>query len=174
MSYKLQIEIGSAKFNGDGPEEKVEEHFKLFLDALKSPKANGLNGANGHKNGEENGRVVISSNEPIPADELSKVFIYENDMVSLKSKPESENRDADGLIMLLYGYKVLAQKDEVLSLRLKPSAIQSGLSATKPSTVLKDYQQYVRSGGSRRGSTYSLKNPGITKAEELIRAQLNS
>jgi hypothetical protein len=76
--------------------------------------------------------------------------------------------------MLLYGYKVLAQKDEVLSLRLKSSAIQSGLAGAKTSLVLQDYQQYVRSGGSRRSATYSLKNPGITKAEELIRAQLDS
>jgi hypothetical protein len=168
MTHKIHVKIGDSEFSAEGDESTVKDSYSLFLDALKTrvvhqpvPPEKQQNLSNG------------TDKTSLSATDLERVFsVDEAGAISLKFKPASENRDADGLLALLYGYKVLKGMNEVLSLRLKSSSVQSGLTDLKASSVLGQHAQYVRTGGSRRGSTYSLNNPGIAKAEEIIRSML--
>jgi hypothetical protein len=173
-SYKIHIKHGTSEFISEGPEEMVREDYRLFLDLLKAtpvPVTTHAEQSNGSA-----AKSPLLTNDPPSRDDLEQILSQDDENIALKYKPPSEFTDADGLLVILYAYKVLKATDQVLSLRLTAAAIRSGLSGTKASRILMDDEnkKYVRTGGTRRGAFYSLSSLGVRRAEDIIKKMVNS
>lgn len=164
-SYKIRVKLGTNEFEAEGPEEVVKEQFGLFLEIAKAPGIPAprqdppsplrLNGA--------------IHGEAVSAEMLARAFAVDSEgQVSLRILPRTNDRDADGLLILLYGFRKLSNQVDVLSGRLLRAALTSGLSAVRVDRTFMPHTELITKGGKRVGSRWGLNNRGIAKAEEII------
>jgi len=93
-----------------------------------------------------------------------------NGVISLRTLPKTEERNADALLLLLWGYLVRKEQVEVTARDLIAGMRQSGVpNLTRIDDILEKYDMFVTSGGVRRGKWYSLTNPGIECGEGLAK-----
>lgn len=84
--------------------------------------------------------------------------------------PKTESREADTLLLVLFGYLVLQRPVEVKASELLVAAKPSGIvNVSRLDTILNKHISLVTRGGVKRGSWYALTNPGIAHAEKLAR-----
>lgn len=165
-SYKLKVQIGSAAFEAEGPKATVEKQFQMFLEAVhRTPLPPALPPDQSKGSG--------SGHDELPRDQLlGRVFRDKDDDLSLRTLPNTENRNLDTLLLLLWGYYVLKEESTIPASTLIAAANQSGLQLDRVDRVLNSAVQYVRSGGMKKGKRYMLTNPGVTYAQELAQAML--
>ena len=174
-TYKLRVKLNGSEFFGAGDKEAVKEDYKAFLEAqaTQKPATNGSSrGVSGtsSSSGEGSGGVP---HDNIEQSILERVFaVNESGQVSMRILPRTERRDADSLILLLYGYKTLGNQPEINSGVLAQAARQSGLQLNRLDYTIATYQQLITEGGLRRGKRYGLNNQGVNHAEQLIRGML--
>lgn len=82
--------------------------------------------------------------------------------------PKGQQKLADGLLLLLYGFRKLKQQEMVLSLDLMKAARQSGIQLPRLDRTLAKHKELVVEGGAGKGKRYGLNNLGITRAEEIM------
>jgi hypothetical protein len=93
--------------------------------------------------------------------------------VSLRALPRGEDRDGDTLIAILFGFARLRNETSVTADRLMKSARQSGLAADmRMSRVLARQQHFVTRSGAKKSTRYGLNNPGMRRAEEILKSIL--
>src|ERR1043166_6447097 len=99
---------------------------------------------------------------------LARMFELRADgVIALRVLPKGDEREADAFLLILYGYRRLKGDEDILGTQLLRSAQHSGIDTYRPAHALASYDRYVIRGGQRKGSTYSLNNQGIIKAEEI-------
>lgn len=167
----IRMKIGDAEFEADVPADSVQGMYEQFLTAIGSRPAAALPPA----------QVEIPNKEPIvPAipsvissngmDDVMAARLFElrqDGTVALRALPKGEQREADAYLLLLYGYRRLKNEERILGTQLLQSARYSGIPDWRPADALSAHDQYVIRGGIKKGSTYQLNNPGVTKAEEI-------
>jgi len=169
-AYKLQVELANgAKFLGEGPEKAVKDDYTAFLSSQS-----GQSQANGSLPPKNNtGRGSSPINGAVSEENLQRVFSTDDGgAVSLRILPRTERRDADALILLLYGYRILANSQDVNAGALMQAARQSGLQLTRIDQTISFYQNLITEGGLRRGKRYGLNNQGMSHAELVIAGML--
>jgi hypothetical protein len=176
QSYRLKVRVGDSEFDADGPEETVKAQFDLFLMALKyaapSPRNTlGVNAAGGA--GANPAPASPTENATIEDNTWGRFFLEEpDDHVSLKVLPESKNRNADAIMLLLYGYLKLRKKDTITASDLLTMANKSGLHLDRIDRCLPaGHRKFINRGGSHKGARYSLNNQGQLYAQQLLEAQ---
>lgn len=171
-NYRLQIKVGTAEFSAEGPEARVKEDYERFLDALKQTPQPKVPPAE-RRPGEEGGEG--ESGETISESMLREVFgIDENGIVvSLRILPQgSGNKEADCVIMLLYGFRRLLSQSEVPVTRIMDGLRLSGVPVARLDRAMGGREHLVLKGGTRSGGRYRLNNQGIIEAEKLLRGML--
>lgn len=163
--FKLQVEIGNAKFSGEGARDFVEDTYKRFLEALS---AQGTATTNKPLT---DGRPVDERPIGISEEILLKAFLREDQLISLKHLPPTDNstRAADAAILLLYGFKKLLSMEDVPVTKLNEGLRKSGLNLNRVDTALSIHGSLYRKGGQRSGGRYSLTNPGEAQAEKWLK-----
>jgi hypothetical protein len=163
-SYKIHVKIGDSEFSAEGTEALVKEQYDRFLEIVgNKPAADRSRPSDQKPNSNGNGIA------PPPRDKLSRLFEVDgNGLVSLRILPRTDNRDADALLLILYGFKTQADKADVNSGQLMVAAKQSGLQMDRIDRVIAVHKQYVTDGGFKRGKRYGLNNQGVNKAQDLI------
>jgi hypothetical protein len=176
VPHKIHVKLGQNEFEAEGLEETVKDQFAMFLEAIKtvahSPPPPPVQPARpeDHQNNGGNGSRVTT----ICRDVLNQVFLLDADgQVSLRVLPQSQTRDADGLLLLLFGHRVLANQTDVLSGRLIAAAETSGLTVDRVDRILSPYMDLVTKGGVKSGSRWGLRNTGVTRAEEIIHTMVS-
>jgi hypothetical protein len=160
--HKVRVKIGDAEFEAEGSEETVKEQYDRFLASLPAAQtAKKL----GDTASADEGRQAAGGD---PDTALARAFKDEADVVSLRLHPKGDNRDADALLMILYGYLMLKGQREVLSTQLARSAAQTGLGLDRIDRTMAKNEPYCGRGGERKGTYYSLNNVGINRAKELL------
>jgi hypothetical protein len=190
-AYKVRIKLGQAEFDAEGPEDTVKKNLAEFLEiaptcaerVAKEPRGfdfRDLLGPPRAPNNKEraDASAVTATETPSSTREtsvdprvLNRLFKDNGDgLISLRVLPkQSEDRAADTLFLLLYGFLILKGQSEVMSRDLLTCARQSGVSLDRIDHTL-DRQRYhslYTRGGSRTGTRYALTNPGILRAEEV-------
>jgi hypothetical protein len=166
-SHRIKIKLGDAEFEAEGSEQSVQAQYELFLGALErktvkepgtpTPKANGA------PEGERRENLGAFDDNM-----QARIFELRQDgIVALRVLPKGNDREADALILLLYGYRRLKNEENVLATHLLRAAQYSGVSVYRPAHALAVHDQFLIRGGQKKGSTYSLNNQGVTKAEEI-------
>jgi len=172
--YKVQVKLGGCEFQAEGPQDVVKEDFLLFLDAVKmqstsrgpaaTPVSSPINES--PQNGLPGGRTLSD-------EALSRVFMVDADgQVSLRILPRTQQREADSLLVLLYGFRFLVNQMDVLVGRLRRAAETSGLTLDRVDRALIPHVELLTKGGQRVGSRWGLNNRGIVRAEEIISGML--
>jgi hypothetical protein len=88
--------------------------------------------------------------------------------VTLRSLPRTENRGADTLLLILYGYRALRNQVDVNTGTLTEAARTSGLQVDRIDRLIATYEHLIRRGGYKRGVRYALNNQGVAHAEGIL------
>jgi hypothetical protein len=189
--YKVFARFGNAVFKAEGPQEAVKDQFDLFMGVLGSKlEAVQSNGSNGHQKKKPAERIVDDPDLPeghheqfdedeaspqngeagtIPKELIERAYRIDGNALSLRVLPQTKDRDADALLLLVYGYHALREQKEVGATQLTASARQSGVMLSRIDRTLAKMKSFVMRGGHGKGTRYQIANPGIVKAEKMLR-----
>ncbi len=160
-NYRLRVKRGEDEVEAEGPMEDVRKDVAHYLAHFET---------------------ATKSNKPVsktevekPADQkrqteaLRAVFNYdeERELVSLRFPPQGENRLSTALLLILYGYKQFAGREEVPVTVLRPALEQSALSVRRIDQAAEplERENLAKRTGKAKASRYWLTNLGISKAE---------
>jgi hypothetical protein len=192
-SYRVFVELpNGAKFRAQGDVQNVRVDLDQFYTRMTDVKAPTVNTTANHQNGQNgNGHTAIELSgdgevqdaadasritESLDHATLERLFTKDkNNTVSLRALPHGDNAEADALIALIYGASKLANEQQVTGSRLMKAVAQSGLHQVDRVDRFLNSQigQFVTAAGYKKGRRYGLTNPGIRRAEDILRAILN-
>ena len=160
-TYRLQIKIGSAEFNAEGPEKQVKEDYDKFLAAV-SASQNRVLAPKNSPSGNQHNSIVDSAL-------VERAFKVDGDALSLRLlPPDGPNRIAEAVVLLLYGFRTVQGVQDVPVTKLNAGLRVSGLKVLRLDRFMGAFGQYVMKGGSRSGGRYNLNNQGVAQAENLL------
>jgi hypothetical protein len=173
---RIHARVGNSVFKAEGPQDVVKEGFDLFLGVLTSipgavPKTNGKHPANGKPNAAKEEGLSEDFHEqfePVTKELLDRAFRIDGKSLSLSVLPQTNDRNADAILLLVYGYAVLRDQKEIGAYSLAASARQSGVMISRVDRTLSKMPTYIMRGGSGQATRYSITNPGRAKAEKLL------
>ena len=198
-SIKLRVKFGANEFDAEGPNETVTAHLQRFLKDLpflgqspsSSPDGPAIMGSAAER---RDYRECVSKWTTIPIANLERLFQRSRDwLVHLRRLPKTSNVMLDSVVLLIYGIQcfrnlwegpcpTLNVSDQVMSWGDQPasanqvllSAHESGLDIDRIDRVFatKPGLNMVFSGGSKRGSHYSLTSAGRDHATNLALVML--
>lgn len=166
--HKLRVKVGAHEFEAEGTQESVTAQFEAWKALISAP---------------------AQASPPKPS-RLSQVVeevrtkdgmigatwdIYEVDdkrkLVTIKVHPTGDQRDADAVLLILWGYLKALQQSEVRVTQLMESMRVSGLTVGRLDRAIAPYRKegFVLKGGKGKGGTYRLTHTGSTRAEDLAR-----
>jgi hypothetical protein len=158
---KLRAKVGDAEFEAEGPTEEVKAQFEEWKKLIEGrlPKAATIP-AGAQKNPQLGGGVP-------DADLVRQVFTERDGVLTLQGLCDA---DADSLLMLVYGYKLLKPEEyPVTGVRLNQAATQSGIQAGRPDRAITQRSEFLVTSGLRRGKRYGLNVRGEQHAQNLMR-----
>jgi hypothetical protein len=159
---KLHLRVGQHEFDAEGPEDVVKEAFEKWRALVEKA---------------TEGPPMPAADTQAPqvemearASDLSRIFKEDERSVSVKFLPQTEQRDADVVLLILYGQKILKQQDEVPVTVLKAALKQSGCPIDRVDRIVARYVSdgLLRKGGMGKGGVYQLSNVGEQRATRLI------
>lgn len=175
---RIRVKIGDSEFEAEGDRDIVSAQYNMFLDTIRHVSKSILSVSAPHGQpytSEPSYDVGImdgtegSEDQAASGTELNaRVFSRHKDLVSLRVLPETKKKNADALILILYGYQVLKGEDAVLGTQLMKSARQSGLSIDRIDRVISENRGLFIRGGARRGVRYALNNQGERHAIKVM------
>jgi hypothetical protein len=172
---RLKMKIGEAEFEADVPENEVQPMYHQFLSMLErrsqAAVSQPANGTDAHQKPE----ATAAAGSTIPLDAacddtlLPRIFdLGQNGAVTLKVLPPTgPDTDADAVLLLLYGYRLLKNENYVLATQLSRAAARSGITLRRPVNAYMRNSRFVIRGGQRKGSHYSLSSQGLAMAKEI-------
>lgn len=167
MVHKIKIKIGDAEFEAEGAPEDVQSQYDRFLTTLERV---AQKPANTTAPSPSNNKHPVEERSPVSLDDPQWARIFEqrhDGLMTLKALPKGENREADAYLLLLYGFRQFKKIDRVLATNLLRSAQYSGFSNSRPADALASQDRYIIRGGLKKGTTYTLNNQGVGRAEEI-------
>jgi hypothetical protein len=175
-NLKIRVKVGDHEFEAEGPRESVELQFQLFKElvgaapvrtpgqAPPAPKPPVI------QTPTQNGGLVDETPDKTVYDRL---FSVDGDRLSLHYLPEGENREANALLILLLGYRIITAQEQVLGGRLMQGLQQSGLTLDRIDRVLDPYiPSLILKTGIKKGTKYRLTNIGLARAKVIAEEQL--
>lgn len=158
--HRIKVRIGDAEFEAEGPVELVKQQYSAFLEAIS-------------KAGQAPTPI-----RPIPPadttlDGLSEVFKQDKDGISLLRTPKTDNPKADALIVLLFGFLKLENEKAVGAPKLLKAATASGVGLDRIDRTIEARSAWIHATGNRKGKRYTLTNPGIVAAREMVTKLIN-
>jgi hypothetical protein len=164
--YRLKIKVGPHEFEAEGSEASVAKQFEAWKELIGSlgtaAPTKTVEPDNADDNG-SNGGVELPS----------AVFRVDRTrrMVSLSTQPSGEHRNADAILLIIYGYARAFDQEFVQVTTIKESMATSGLTVDRVDRAIAPHirANFIRKGGTAKGSRFRLTNTGLARAEELVR-----
>jgi len=167
--HKLRVKIGQDEFEAEGEPEWLNTQLGTWKELISKPPSTA---------GESQFKQRLSelpeggTPKETPAPQVAKVLSVDKNQkfVSLRVHPTGDQREADAILLLLFGYRELLNSDEVIVPRIKESMAQSGLRVDRVDRAIAPHQKagFVLKGGTGKGGKYRLTNTGDSRARELI------
>jgi hypothetical protein len=177
--HRMKVKLGPNEFEAEGKAELVKKQYADFLAMVAqfhgtapAEKADDRLPETAKKAGSDaDANKAATSNIKIDKAILERVFRME-DPLSLMDTPNTDNADADALLVLIYGHTEMAGRPDVTGTMLVKSAGKTGLNIDRVSRTVEARRELIRSSGVKKGTRYSLNNRGIAEAERLIKAMV--
>jgi hypothetical protein len=162
-NHRIKVKIGDAEFEAEGSESSVQAQYESFLQAVRATPA----AASTKKPGE-------SPPETAPIDEIAARLFEQRDngLITLKALPVGEDREAEAMLLLLWGYKQLRAENNVYATRLVEASAISGLGKPRFNDIHERVSQWVLRAGNKKGTNYQLNNQGVKRAIEIANGLL--
>jgi hypothetical protein len=160
--HRIRIKIGDNEFDAEGEQTAVQSQFQAFLAALSAVPA---------ATPAKPGTPQNSQTNPHSADpgEFSRIF-RQGEPLSLLALPRGKTVEADALLMLLYGYTKLGSEPSTTGTTLMKAAKLSGVSISRIDRIMDGQnKEFVLAAGVKKARRYSLNNPGVARAESLMK-----
>lgn len=156
---RLRLRVGPNELEVEGSREFVESQIDAWKHLFSQSASS------------EVGKPPESSPDRAEETGVGAVFSVneERSMVSLTVQPRGDQREADAALLILYGFKTLADEDAVLVGRIKDALEESGF---RPGRIDRILAPHVKSGlvlksGQGKGGRYRLSNTGVSSARDL-------
>jgi hypothetical protein len=176
--YRLNVKLpAGGEFEAEGSEETVKELFAQFLDVIRSipqPAISSQAAANQTSqpaSADPQAEATITARATSEMDRASLDRLFSMDRtgtVSLRALPRGDERDAEALLALLFGFNALRGDTDVTAVRLMRAAKQSGIQVERLDRIIGSQSQYINSAGFGKGKRYGLNNPGLVRAQEIL------
>ena len=159
---RLKMKIGDAEFEAEVAEDEVQPMYDQFLSMLGE-----------HRPPPGKADFIESSRIAFDQSLLTDIFDLRQDgTIVLKVLPDGPDRNANAMLLLLYGYLLLKNEDCVLTTQLFRAAEQSGISVRRPAKECVRNGRFVVRNGQRKWSNYALNNQGLALAKEITAKML--
>ena len=160
---RLKMKFGNAEFEAEVAEDEVRLMYDQFLSIL------------GH---EERDTPKRTSSVEYPRKTfnqgLTQIFdLHEDGAIVLKLLPDGHDKEADALLLILFGYRLLKNEECVLATHLFRAVEKSGISLRRPVYLCARNSRFVIRNGQRKGSNYSLNSHGLAMAKEITARMLD-
>lgn len=170
---RLRVIVGVHEFDAEGPPDQVTAQFQAWKDLIAASVATA---------------AASPSNIYLPVNSVTEVKTRDGfaapwdifgpdsdrDLMTLKAHPpQGDTRDADAILLVLYGYKKAGNDGEGASevpvTKLKESLDVSGIRIPRIDRAVASYLSsgYLLKSGRGKGGIYRLTNTGFAKAEEM-------
>lgn len=170
-NHRIKIKLpNGAEFDAEGSPADVKAQYEAFVELMKAAPAAVSTPAAPLPPQENKGSSGITPGSSTEPDEalIKRIFDLGTDgLISLKVLPHGDKAPADGLLLLLYGYRRIAQNENVFAVTLSRAATKSGIQFDRIDRTMDAHSAYVRRGGLRRGATYTLNNQGVAHAAQI-------
>jgi hypothetical protein len=154
---RFKMKFGDAEFEADVAEGEIQPMYGQFLSMLRQ-----------RSHTPERVVPAEASHEACDQNLLSRIFeVREDGAVVLKMLPDGPDKEADAMLLLLYGYYVLKNEECVLATHLFRAAEGSGISLRRPANECLRNGRFVVRNGQRKGSHYALNSQGFAMAKEI-------
>ncbi len=178
-SSKLRAKVGVHEFEAEGPAEQVTAQYNAWMERIatlpseylpqmpiKAPRpaipAERVTEARTH----DGYTTVLDLWEVDEARDLRKLIVH---------PPAGETRDADAILLVIYGYRKIGNGAEnkgtarVPVTKIKQSLDVSGIGVARVDRTAKPYvdARYLLKSGRGKGGVYELTVTGMTRAEEM-------
>jgi hypothetical protein len=163
--HRIKVKIGQHEFEAEGKEGVVTKQYDDFIAAVSRLPSQAQQQPTPEK------KAAIHPNAAIPKEVLDRVF-REGDPLSLMHPPKTDKADADGLLMLIYGYTEMMGKPDVTAATLAIAARKTGLDVDRLSRSIAAHEALIGVSGTKKGTRYTLNNRGIAEAKRLILASV--
>ena len=163
---RIHIKLGDYEFEAQGPTDIVNQQFEAFQEMVKDL-GKALKPPDTPKNNQDN-----EAEQPIDSKVHSMIFHESGDLLSLTATPETDNPQADALLLLIYGYCKLKNEPKITGVTLMKAAKQSGVFINRVDRYMDIKKEFILTGGAKRGKRYSLNNKGTKYVEDMIKKML--
>jgi hypothetical protein len=176
--HKLKVKFGNFEFEAYGTEASVQKQFELFMKGVNAqPPASETKRTDmpKHERGRDDEVPADDrprrNNGPLDPELIASAFAQDaKGTVSLKALPDdSDEPAADALLLILYGYRVVKNQNDVLVTQLALAARQSGTTIDRIDRAIAARQGLFLKAGARRGGKYQLNNRGVQHVETLLK-----
>jgi len=169
-NQKLRLKVGPHEFDAEGPPETVSAQFEAWKQLITAfPAGRELTPPKPSKLSNMVEEVQTKDGRRATWD----IFDVEDErkLVTLSVHPTGEKRDADAVLLWLFGFRQAFQLNEVPVTRLIQALEISGLRPARIDRALGPHlrEGLVLKGGHGKGGKYRLTNTGLARAEELAR-----
>lgn len=166
--FKLKTQVHGNLFEAEGDRDTVLEQFRAFQEMISHSPASPVV-ATPAPNIEAPHSLDTASAGTVPFNEqaLSKIMKAEGRIVSLTVRPSSVQ---DALLLMIYGQKVLQQKEFCTGGELLSGLVTTGgYSIQRIDRVLHNMglSGDIIIMGEHRGKKYRLANTGLTKVRQI-------
>jgi len=186
---RLKTKVGSHEFEAEGGEEFVSALFKQFLSSVEhqvalpvaaSTPAEVVEPTFGQKREQAEPQLLVESAKAagtVDAARLEKIFRLDQKKheVSLRFLPKTGKSEVpDSILLLVMGFLILLNIEEVSVMKLKQCAVQSGLKVERLDrhTLAILNRNWMLKSGLGKGGKYRLTNSGLAVAEKLAEEML--
>jgi hypothetical protein len=159
-NHRIKVKIGPYEFDAEGDPDAVKQQYADFMTLVSQAPS-----------------ITPAAPNPVqpppPAENVGKVDVArvfrQGDPLSLAALPRGDMANADGLLMLIYGYMKVLGEQGVTGTTLMKSAKQSGINVDRIDRALDPRRDLILQAGNKKGLRYSLNNRGEIEAERLMR-----
>ena len=176
--FRLKLKVGPHEFEAEGEQESVERQLAVWRELISTPSAASQPTASappappadpnsGPADGTQPAAFAASRAE------YDKLFRHDGRVVSLTVMPNGGKRTADGALLILLGQKIYNGVDLVTGQTIIDGLKQSGVTVERMDRSWGEHLKVnVLRIGQHRGVKYRLTNPGVQRANELVKEML--
>jgi hypothetical protein len=164
--HKLRVKVGPHEFEAEGTEDSVESLFNAWKALIEAPNRANETAPKPPRNPLEDPNLTPL----IDSATGNALFTLDSgrQVVSLRVHPTGDSRNADALLLLVFGHRMVGM-DEVPVTKLKEAMALSGLRVERVDRAI---DPHVRAGlllkaGSGKGGKYRLSNTGLARVQVL-------
>ena len=171
---KLRVKVGVHEFEAEGTADQVTAHYNTWKELIE--KAGPATKPSIGPTVPMSAVTELKTREGFaaPWDIFSTGDMHDGDLMSLRVHPPAgETRDADAILLVLFGYRKAGNEGQGLAefpvTKLKESLDHSGIKIARIDRAVAPYVKsgYILKTGRGKGGIYRLTVTGHAKAEEM-------